>query len=256
MDRVALSFSKALTAHRIFPLLLFVVAAQNVQCADVTELIRKGDALDAINDNRNALPIFLEADKADPNNAEILRRIAKQYAELVVDAKSKAEQKSFAEQSVEYGKRAVSADSKNALAHLSLAICYGKLTFCCDNRTKVECSKLVREETIKSIELDPKNDFAYHMLGRWNYELANMNGALRLIATMIYGGLPAASNEEAVKYFQKAIALDPDRVRGDGKKGARARRVEQGPEPAVAREGRPGREAARARRAGETLAIC
>ncbi|NBV85366.1 MAG: hypothetical protein EBS01_03675 [Verrucomicrobia bacterium] len=44
----------------------------------IADLLKKGDALEAQLKTAEALDVFLEAEKADPKNAEILRRIAKQ----------------------------------------------------------------------------------------------------------------------------------------------------------------------------------
>jgi Flp pilus assembly protein TadD len=73
-------------------------------------------------------------------------------------------------------------------------------------------SKLIREEAQTALRLDPKNDYAWHVLGRWNYELANFNPLLKALAQAIYGKVPDASNEQAVECFRKAIALEPRRV--------------------------------------------
>ena len=73
-------------------------------------------------------------------------------------------------------------------------------------------SKLVRQEAEAAVRLDPKNDYAWHVLGRWNYEIANFNSLLRALAQAIYGQLPNASNEKAIDYFSRAIALQPRRV--------------------------------------------
>ena len=50
------------------------------------------------------------------------------------------------------------------------------------------------------------------MLGRWNQELAQIGGVTRAVAMIVYGALPSASYDEAVKCFEKAIALNPNRL--------------------------------------------
>ena len=50
------------------------------------------------------------------------------------------------------------------------------------------------------------------MLGRWNCEVANMNLFLKGYVKIVYGGLPAASNESAIENFKKAIQLAPNRI--------------------------------------------
>lgn len=98
------------------------------------------------------------------------------------------------------------------MGQLALAICYGRVAPFTDNKTKIAYSKRVKEHTEKSLKLDPRNDYAYHVLGAWNYELAGLNALLRAVSRVIYGEIPAASYELAVDYFQKAIELEPNRV--------------------------------------------
>jgi tetratricopeptide (TPR) repeat protein len=192
-------------------LFLGVLIAANA-ADDFATLMQRGDALDAKLRTKEALEVYLQAEKLDPNNAELLHRIAKQYGESMLDVSSKAEKKALGEKSLEYSKRAVAADPKNATAQLALAVSYGRVATYMDNKTKIAYSKLVKECVDKSIALDPKNDLAWHVLGAWEYELANLNGVLRAVAGIVYGTLPSASNEDAVKAFKKAIELNPRRV--------------------------------------------
>ena len=179
---------------------------------DYATLMKRGDALDAKWKTKEALAVYLEAEKLQSNDAELLHRIAKQYGESMLDVSSKAEKKTLGEKSLEYSKRAVAADPKNATAQLALAVSYGRVATYMDNKTKIAYSKLVKERVDKSIALNPKNDLAWHVLGAWQYELANLNTVLRAVAGIVYGTLPSASNEDAVKAFKKALELNPRRV--------------------------------------------
>jgi tetratricopeptide (TPR) repeat protein len=182
------------------------------QCADVAELIRKGDLLDAQLKTREALNAYLEADQREPGNAEILRRIAREQCLSMVDTESKEEKRIFAGKGLDYAQRAVGADPRNAMARLALAVCYGRVAPYCDAKTRIGYSRLVREETEKSIAIDPSNDYAYHLLGAWNYELAGLSPLLRAVAKLIYGEIPAASYDKSVEYFLKALEMAPGRL--------------------------------------------
>ena len=190
--------------------LLFLVAL-TCHAESIEELVAAGDALDKKNKNAEALSFYLKADPQKPNDAEILWRVSKQYSQLMVDAKS-AERKRLGQLALAAAQRAVAADSANAQAHLSLAIAYGRIALNESPRRKIEMSKLIRQEAEAAARLDPKNDYAWHVLGRWNYEIANFNPLLKALAQTIYGQLPNASNEKAVEYFGRAIALQPRRV--------------------------------------------
>jgi tetratricopeptide (TPR) repeat protein len=91
------------------------------------DLIKKGDRLDAQFKSAEAMAVFLEADKLDPNNLDILCRLAKTHDESMVDTASKEEQKRLAQAALEYAQRAVTLNPKSAKAQLSMAITCGRL---------------------------------------------------------------------------------------------------------------------------------
>lgn len=178
----------------------------------LTELVRQGDAFDAKLENARALDLYLQADRLKPDDPETLWRVARQYALLMNDAKSDEQQQELGEKALEYAKRGVALNPGHAKSVLSVAICYGRLIRFVPARTKVEYSRLVKEYAEKALQLDPADSYAYHVLGAWNYELAQMGTFTRTFVKMVYGGMPQASNEEAEKLFRKAVELAPQRV--------------------------------------------
>jgi tetratricopeptide (TPR) repeat protein len=180
--------------------------------AGVAELLKQGDAFDARLDSAHALESYLQAEKLGAADAGTLTRIARQYALLMNDTSSGDEQRRLGQRALEYSKRAVAADPGHAKAVLSVAICYGRLIPFQDTRTKVEYSRFVKEYADRALKLDPGDSYAWHVLGAWNYELAQMGAFSRAFVKVVYGGMPPASNEEAERLFRKAVALAPDRV--------------------------------------------
>jgi tetratricopeptide (TPR) repeat protein len=178
----------------------------------ITAAMARGDIADDELKTNEALAAYLEAEKLGCKDAEVLRKIAREYSLSMVDTKSKDEQRALGDKSLAYAQRAVATAPEDALAQLSVAICYGRVAPFLDNKTKIAYSKLVKEHAEKALNLDPSLDYGYHVLGAWNYELANMNVVLRVIAKLIYGDLPSASFDEAVRNFKKAIELAPRRV--------------------------------------------
>jgi tetratricopeptide (TPR) repeat protein len=194
-------------------LLAAVFASQSLaEDARVTALIQQGDAEDAKHQPRVALVSLLQAEEIEPANAGVLLRISKQYGDLIDETKVKDEAKVFAEKALDYGRRANALDVKSAKAHLNLAICYGKMTDFVSNKVKMEYAKLIHDEAQRSIDLDPTDDFAWHVMGRWHFGVANLNGILRALAGFVYGGLPPASNDDAARCLKKAVEIAPQRM--------------------------------------------
>jgi tetratricopeptide (TPR) repeat protein len=192
--------------------LLSLLCAYQAWADSPAALMKQGDLCDQHLQTRPALAAYLAAAKLGPPNAEILRRIAKEYGELMTDTSSDDEKRQLGEKAVDYASQAVAADPHNARAQLALAVCYGRVAPLLDNKTKITYSRLVKEHADKALALDPNNDLTYNVLGSWNYELAGLNPFLRALAGMIYGQVPEASYQDSVRYFQKAVQLNPNRL--------------------------------------------
>jgi hypothetical protein len=64
----------------------------------------------------------------------------------------------------------------------------------------------------QALKLNPKSDYAHHMLGRWHQEIADIGGATRLLAKIVYGGIPKGSYLEALDHFKKAREINSKRL--------------------------------------------
>ena len=149
---------------------------------------------------------------ASAEDVATLLRLSRQSCDAIDHTRPEAAAHKVAEQALEYARRALALDPHNAKAHLSVAVCLGRLTDFVGNKTKLEYSKVIKEETEKSLALDATDDFAWHLLGRWHFGVANVNGVLKGLARLIYGGMPPATNADALRCLKKAAALAPHRI--------------------------------------------
>jgi predicted Zn-dependent protease len=195
---------------RHLALFLFLLASLGAAPAD--DLVRDGLAAEARLDSARALALFRQADAAKPNDAFILQKIAKQYSDLVPDQATDAAKREFATHGLEYAQRSFALEPTNAVYALSLAICHGHLALVSDIRTKVEYSRVIKDETERALQLDPNYAWAHHMLGRWNYELASLGRTARFFARIFYGGIPPASVDEGINQLRRATELEPDEL--------------------------------------------
>lgn len=179
--------------------------------ADFTELVKQGDVYDAQFKPEAALQYYLPAEELKPDDAALLVKIARQHVYRMSEL-SKAGQLASGRTALSYAERAVKLAPNECDSHLALAICLGKLTPLMSNREGIEASRRIKTAAETAVKLNPKNDYAWHLLGRWHQELAQIGGVTRAVALVVYGGLPAASHDEAVRCFQKAVLLKPDRL--------------------------------------------
>jgi tetratricopeptide (TPR) repeat protein len=159
-----------------------------------------------------ALKIYSQATAGESNNAAVLCVLARRCCDLTYLAHSTALQQEALKQALACSLAAVRADSSNATAHASLAVCYARSCAFADIKTQLAYSRQFKREAETAIALDPKQDIAYYLLGRWNYEIASVGLLSRAYVRVIYGGLPKASYVEAIKNFKKALRLAPNRI--------------------------------------------
>jgi tetratricopeptide (TPR) repeat protein len=191
---------------RLFLLMILAVA---MPAAPVDDLVREAQAVEAKLDSLRALELYQQADAARPNDAFILQKIAKQYSDMVPDQPTDAGKKEFATRGLEYARRSFALEPTNGVYALSLAICHGHLAMVSDVKTKVEYSRLIKEEAERALQLDPNYAWAHHILGRWHYEVASLGGLARFFAKLLYGGIPPASPDEGVAHLLRATELEP-----------------------------------------------
>ncbi len=177
-----------------------------------TNFLAQGEAAQQRGDVPGALKFFSAADHLMPTNCADLCRLTKHYCDLMHDASSPETQKTLAEYALAAARRAVQADPQSATAHLCVAVSYAKNFPFVDNSTKVNWSRALKAECETAIALDPKQDVSYYLLGRWHIGVANMNFFIKGLVRVVYGGLPKASNAEAIKNFKQAITLNPSRI--------------------------------------------
>ena len=173
----------------------------------------KGDVSDARYQPAKALESYLPAEKLDPKNVAILLRIARQYRHLMTDTGNVKEKLRLGGIALAYGNKAAALAPNNAEAQLSPAITYGKMLPYQGKKEQAAAAPRIKAAADRALKLDPRNDSAWHVLGRWHQSLANVTGVKRALGEIIYGSLPAGTNAESIACFEKAIKINPRRLR-------------------------------------------
>ncbi|MFL6583686.1 MAG: tetratricopeptide repeat protein [Chthoniobacterales bacterium] len=202
------------TLHRLFAVASTVMLLVNLASAEESAdaLVEKGKAFDRKFQAKEALPLYLSAEKLEPKNPDLLVRIARQYRYLMTDASDKQEKLRLGHIALDYSTRAAACGPKDCDAQLAPAITLGKMLPYMPTKEQVSASPRIKESVDKALAIDPHSDTAWHILGRWHRVLAEINSMKRMVAGLIYGQLPKGSIEEAEQAMKKAIALNPNRL--------------------------------------------
>jgi tetratricopeptide (TPR) repeat protein len=111
-------------------------------------------------------------------------------------------------------RRAVAGDSLGADGHFLLARALGQTALTKGKKERIRLAGEVRREALRAIELDPRHDGAYHVLGRWNAEVMRLSGLSRFFARSFLGGdiFGQASWDAAISNLERAVQLDSTRI--------------------------------------------
>jgi tetratricopeptide (TPR) repeat protein len=191
---------------------LIALAGGSLLAQSADELIQKGYALDLKLKAAPALALYQRAEKLQPRNVVILVRIARQYRHLMADATDDDEKLRLGRLALDYSERAAALAPDDSDAQLAVAITLGKMLPLESSKEQVANSRRIKVAVDKALKLNPKNDLAWFVLGRWHQGYAELSAIRRKLGEMLYGKLPESTDAEAAHCFEKAIAANPDRL--------------------------------------------
>lgn len=193
----------------LFPFLLFA------QTTDSTSyFLAKGDSAYQKFDNEAALNFYKKAfDLNHQNNYEAAWKISRAYVDLGEVKQDKNERKMYYQKGSDYADKAIDINPRGSKGYLWSSIALGRVALDAGKKEQVRLSKEIKAQVDKSLELNPNDDIAWHVLGRWNRKMATLGWVQRQFANVFLGGVPKdASVEEAANCFKKAIELNPGHI--------------------------------------------
>ncbi|MGD1020205.1 MAG: hypothetical protein ABSA12_12910 [Verrucomicrobiia bacterium] len=171
--------------------------------------VAAGDAALDRFDLDSALKAYRTAHLHAPNDYEATWKLARTLIDTSILSKDSDQQKQCCTEAEGLARTAVKLDPYGPKGHAYLAVAVGKLALYEGGKRKVSLASEVKKEAERAIKLDDKEALAYHVLGVWNREMAELNWVLRKFAELLYGKLPSATLDEAIHDLERANQLAP-----------------------------------------------
>lgn len=159
----------------------------------------------------DALATYKQALVVQPDNLPALigaSEMSSRIGNRLVD-KSKDQATVYFNAAQDYASKALKVDSNSSDANLEMAIALGRLSLIESGKKKVQYARDIKMYGDKAIHLNPQNSRAYYVLGKWNFEIANLNYFERSAAKMFFGGIPDGSIKGAIANYEKCRQLNP-----------------------------------------------
>ncbi len=191
-------------ASLILSLGFFLTAASQ----DVTALIKEADRLEAIPNEKAAFNKFKEVLKIHPDNLYALVKCSELCSRVGKRETTKESRANYYEAAKIYATTALNVNAKSSDANVVMAIALGRIALEKSGKEKIAAVKDIKKYGELAVQYDPNNFKGWHVLGKWYYEVSNLNVIERTAAKVFYGGLPSATLKQSISAYEKAKALN------------------------------------------------
>jgi tetratricopeptide (TPR) repeat protein len=190
---------------------LFATAASAQSAA---EHIAAGDKAAVALNATAALADYKAAIAADSTAEEAYWKASRTLVDLGEYEPDKDRQKDLYAEAKDLATKAVAMKPTDPEAYFSVARAVGRVALSVGKKERVRYAKDVRTAALECLRLDSAHAGANHVMGRWNAEIMRLSGFSRFMAKNFLGGdvFGTASWGEAVRYMERAVALDPVRI--------------------------------------------
>jgi len=184
-----------------FPFLLF--------SQDTGQLLKEAQQQESLLHESEAFLKYAQVLKKDPANLIALCKCSELSSRIGARQPDKEKMKPYFFAAKNYASAALSVNTNSSEANGAMAFALGRISKVSTTKERVILARDVKYYVDKAIRLDPSNFRAYHILGRWNYDVSDLNVAERSFARVFYGKLPNASLDDAISDFEKSRSLNP-----------------------------------------------
>lgn len=176
---------------------------------DVSQLLKEAQQQESLLHENEAFLKYAQVIKLEPSNLVALCKCSELCSRLGARQTDKEKMRPYFVAAKNYASAALSVNTNSSEANCAMAFALGRISKVSSTKERVILARDVKYYVDKAIRLDPSNFRAYHILGRWNYDVSDLNVAERSFARVFYGKLPNASLDDAISDFEKSRSLYP-----------------------------------------------
>lgn len=202
-------YFKSIASFVFLLLVPFILTAQ----PDISQLERQADSLYQQYEEEQALELYHQVLQDDPNHYKALWRTSFLYSRIGNRMENEDEQEEYYNRGIDFAERALEVDSTDVQSNFVMSVAMGRKALISGARERVSASRDIKKYVDRALEYDSTHAGAWHVLGRWNFKIANLSWIERTAANTLFGGIPGdASNEKAAQNIEKAIELNDQYV--------------------------------------------
>ena len=191
-------------------LTLLLIFSTHLYAQDAAYLVREGVKLETLLRDGDALIKYKEALKVQSTNIFALCRSSELCSRIAnrIQNNKKLRDDYYAAAKT-YAETALALNPKSSDPNFVMSVVMGRLALTKSGKDKISAAKDIKKYADLAIQYDPTNYKAWHVLGKWYYEVSDLNGFEKIGIKLFYGGMPKASYADAINAYDKSRQLDP-----------------------------------------------
>jgi tetratricopeptide (TPR) repeat protein len=190
----------------LFLLLPFIGSTQNEQ-----KFLDQAAKHEASLNETEAMNAYRQVLKINSNHYQALWKLSELYSRVGNRQPTNAQQQQYFKTGKVYAQQAIKVNPNAADGYYALSVAMGRLALTeSSTKGKINAVKDIRTNAEMALKYNPSHGRAWHVMGKWHYEVANLNFFERTAVKVMYGGFEPASMEESIKAYEKAKQLEPE----------------------------------------------
>jgi tetratricopeptide (TPR) repeat protein len=177
---------------------------------DINVMYREAQRLEESKKEIEALKKYLDIIKYQPAHITALCKASELNTVIGSRQQEKEGKLQYFRTARKYAEAALRINPNFSEANLVMAMAMGRMAMLLNGSDKIHAVSDIKKYAEVAIRSDPGNFKAYHVLGKWHYEVSSLNAFERMGVKVFYGGLPASSFAESIKYYEKSRSLNPE----------------------------------------------
>jgi tetratricopeptide (TPR) repeat protein len=186
-----------------------LTAGARAQASD-RDLVALAERQEAQLNETAAFETFRQALRINPNNYQALWKSSELCSRIGKRQPKKEHQQEWYRAGRAYSQKAIQLNPSGADGYYTMAVATGRLAMSQSGREKVNSVKEIRSNVERALSLNPNHARAWHVLGKWHYEVSNLGMFEKAALRIVYGGLPSASLKESIRCYERARAIEPE----------------------------------------------
>ena len=180
----------------------------NVVSQDISTLTKEAEKLESSFREYDALQKYKEILRHQPTNLIALCRASDLCSRIGHREQDKAKKADYYKAAKTYAEVALKVNAQSPEANFVMAVAMGRMAMIANGKDKVQYVNEIKRYAENALKYDPNSFKAYHVLGKWNYEVSNLSAVERGLAKLLFGGIPRATLQDAIRYYEKSKSLE------------------------------------------------